>query len=80
MFSDEEIVFMYGRNAVISRKGRFTLVHLDRPSTDLVRARTDNFDADEFFNCGCRVCQLMKEGGIVVFDELPYDDEDILLE
>ena len=80
MLSDEEILFMYGRNAVISRKGRFTLVHLDRPSVDLVRARTNNFDADEFFNCGCRVCKFMKEGGVVVFDELPYDDEDILLE
>ncbi len=80
MFSDEEILFIYGRTAVISRKDRFTLVHLDRPSADLVRARTDSFDADEFFNCGCKVCQLMKDGGIVLFDEFPYDDEDILLE
>ncbi len=73
MFSDEEIFFMYGRNAVVSRKGRFTLVHLDRPSADLVHP-------DEFFSCGCRVCQLMNEGGVVVFDDLPYEDEDILLE
>jgi hypothetical protein len=80
MLSDEEILFLYGRNAVISRKGRFTFVHLDRPSAELVRARTENFDPDEFFECGCRVCQLIKEGGVVVFDDSPYDDEEILLE
>jgi hypothetical protein len=80
MFSDEEILLIYGKNAVISRKGRFTFVHLDRPSPNLVRARTENFDPDEFFKCGCRVCQLTKEGGVVVFDDSPYDDEEILLE
>jgi len=80
MFSDEEILLIYGKNAVISRKGRFTFVHLDRPSVDLVRARTDNFDPDEFFKCGCKVCELTREGGVVVFDDSPYEDEEILLE
>ena len=80
MLSDEEIVFMYGKNAVISRKGRFTFVHLDRPSAELVQARTENFDPEEFFKCGCPVCRLTKEGGVVVFDDSVYDDEEILLE
>jgi hypothetical protein len=80
MISDEEIFFMYGKNAVISRKGRFTLVHLDRPTTELVRVRTENFDPDEFFDCNCPICDLTKEGGIVVFDESPFDEEEILLE
>ena len=80
MFSDEEILLIYGKNAVISRKGRFTFVHLDRPSVDLVRARTENFDPDEFFQCGCKVCELTREGGVVVFDDSPYEDEEILLE
>jgi len=80
MFSDEEILLIYGKNAVISRKGRFTFVHLDRPSVDLVRARTDNFNPDEFFKCGCKVCELTREGGVVVFDDSPYEDEEILLE
>ena len=80
MISDEEIFFMYGKNAVISRTGRFTLVHLDRPSIELVRVRTENFDPDEFFDCSCRICELTKEGGIVVFDDSPYDEEEILLE
>ena len=80
MFSDEEILLLYGKNAVISRKGRFTFVHLDRPSMDLVRARTETFDPDEFFKCGCKVCELTREGGVVVFDDSPYEDEEILLE
>jgi hypothetical protein len=80
MFSDEEILLLYGKNAVISRKGRFTFVHLDRPSVDLVRVRTETFDPDEFFKCGCKVCELTREGGVIVFDDSPYEDEEILLE
>ena len=80
MLSDEEIFFMYGKNTVISRKGRFTFVHLDRPSAGLVLARTENFDPDEFFKCDCRVCQLTKEGGVVIFDDTAYEDEEIFLE
>jgi hypothetical protein len=80
MVSDDEIFFMYGRNAVISRKDRFTFVHLDRPSAELIRARTANFDPDEYFKCGCTVCELIKEGGIILFDDSPYEDEEILLE
>ena len=80
MISDEEILFMYGKNAIISRKGHFTFVHLDRPSADLVRDRTENFDPEEFFMCDCRICRLTKEGGIVVFDDSGYEAEEILLE
>jgi hypothetical protein len=80
MLSDEEILFIYGKNAIISRQGRFTFIHLDRPSADLVRSRTENFDAEEFFKCDCRICELTKEGGIIIFDDSAYDDEEILLE
>jgi hypothetical protein len=80
MLSDEEILFMYGKNAVISRKDRFTFVHLDRPSAQLVRVRTENFDADEYFKCNCRICQVTKEGGVVIFDDSVYEVEDILLD
>ena len=80
MLSDEEILFMYGKSAVISRTGRFTLIHLDRPSAELVRARTESFNPDEFFDCSCRICGLAKESGIVIFDDSSYDEEEILLE
>jgi len=80
MLSDEEILFMYGKTAVISRRGRYTFVHLDRPSVELVRARTANFDPEEYFKCDCNICALTREGGVVVFDDSAYDDEEILLE
>jgi hypothetical protein len=80
MLTDDEIFFVYGKNAVISRKGRFTFVHLDRPSEELVRSRTDTFDPDEFFRCDCQICKITKDGGVVVFDDSPYDEEEILLE
>jgi hypothetical protein len=80
MLSDDEILFLYGKNAVISRKGRFTLVHLDRPSAELIRVRTECFDPEDFFACDCPICALSKEGGVVVFDDSSYDDEEILLE
>lgn len=80
MLSDEEILFLYGQNAVISRTGGFTLVHLDRPSAELVRSRTENFDPDEFFHRDCRICELTKQNGIVIFDDSAYEEEEILLE
>ena len=76
MISDEEIFLLYGKNAVVSRKGTFVLVHLDRPSRELVRARTQSFDPDTFFDRDCRVCSLMREGGIVVFDDSSFDDDE----
>ena len=80
MLSDKEILFIYGKNCVISRKGPFTFVHRDRPSAQLVRQRTESFDPDEFFKCDCRICELTKEGGVIVFDDSGYEDEEILLE
>jgi hypothetical protein len=80
MLSDEEILFLYGKNAVVSRKDRFTFVHLDRPSAELVRLRTETFDPDEYFKCNCRICEVTKEGGVVIFDDSGYEVEEILLE
>ncbi len=80
MLSDAEIFFLYGKSAVISRREPFTFVHLDHPSAELLRSRTENFDPDEFFKCDCSICRLAKEGGVVVFDDFAYDDEEILTE
>ena len=76
MLSDEEIAFLYGKDAIVSRKGRFILVHLDRPSRAVVVSRTREFDPDGFFDTACPVCQLLKEGGVVVFDDTEYGDEE----
>jgi hypothetical protein len=78
MLSNEEIALLYGKNAIVSRKGRFTLIHLDRPSRAVVRARTREFDPERFFDGACPVCQLLKQGGVVVFDDTEYGhDEEI---
>jgi hypothetical protein len=69
MVTPEEIRLIYGENAVISRKGAFTLVHLDRPSKAVVRARTRAFDPSTYFLDDCPLCQLAREGGVIVYDE-----------
>ena len=73
--SDEEVLFRYGKDAVISRKGAFVLVHLDRPAPGLVRSRTDAFDPDDFFCADCGMCQMLKEGGVVIFDDSVFEDD-----
>ena len=81
MISDEEIHLLYGENAAISRKGPFVLVHLDRPSRELIHHRTEHFDPDAYFERNCSICALQREAGLIVFDEGRYDDEEeILLE
>ena len=52
---------------------------LQRPSKE-ERERPMNFDPGEFFKCDCKVCDLTKEGGIVIFDDSAYEDEEILLD
>ena len=81
MISKKEILLLFGQNAIISRKGRFVLVHLDRPSRAVVRARTEDSNPDEFFDSDCPICQTQKEGGIVVFDDglLDLPSEEIVI-
>jgi hypothetical protein len=56
-------------------------VHLDRPSSALVRSRTEEFVPEDYFDDDCWLCQMQKNGGIVVFDDdSAYEDEEILLE
>ena len=78
MLSDEEIHALYGKDAVISRKGRFILVHLDNPDKSTVRRRRREFDPSTFFFDDCPLCTLLKESGIVVFDDSIFECEDEL--
>jgi len=75
--TDAEIHALYGENAVISRKARFTLVHLDSPSLEVVRQRRRDFDPATFFCGDCPLCELMKESGVIVFDESVVDGDDV---
>ena len=69
MLADDEIRFLYGKTAIITRKGSFILVHLDHPSRGVIRRRTREFNPERFFVDDCPLCQMMKEGGVVVYDE-----------
>ena len=67
--SAAEIRALYGKGAVISRKGLFTLVHLDNPSPAVVRQRRCEFDPAKVFCADCPLCRLLKEAAVIVFDE-----------
>jgi hypothetical protein len=76
MLSNKDIRALYGRDAVISRKGAFVLVHLDRPAAATIRRRTREFDPRQIFCADCPLCQMLKESGVVVFDDSIFSDED----
>ena len=69
-----EIRFLYGPDAVISIKEPFTFIHLDRPDIHTIAKRTAEFNPDAYFACDCRICQVTKESGVVVFDDAAYAD------
>jgi hypothetical protein len=75
--TDAEVRALYGNNAVISRKARFTLVHLDNPSPEVIRQRRDDFDPATFFCGDCPLCGLMEESGVIVFDDSVIDRDDV---
>jgi len=74
MLTIREVRALYGKQAVISRKGPFVLVHLDNPSQALIRRRRREFDPEVHFCADCPLCQILKLGGIVVFDDSVFDD------
>lgn len=70
--SDEELKKMFGDNAVITRVGRFNLIHLDNPNEEELERRVRDFDPYDYFEDDCPLCRLMREeGGNIVYDELP---------
>jgi hypothetical protein len=67
--SDEALRKVYGNEAVISRVGRFTLIHLDSPTPETVHKREKEFDPADFFFDDCPLCAMAKEeGGHIIFD------------
>jgi hypothetical protein len=79
MLSKKEVRRLYGKDAVVSRRGSYLLVHLDKPSPELVRQRTREFNPDSYFSPDCPLCEMLKEGGVVVYDDSMCEgDADIL--
>jgi hypothetical protein len=75
--SDADVRALYGEHAVISRKGRFTLVHLDNPSRGVIRRRRRLFDPATYFCADCPLCALLKESGVIVFDDAADVDDEV---
>lgn len=74
--SDEYCRQVYGKNAVITRLGYITIVHLDNPSKKEIRKRTEEIMCEELtgeaYNDDCPLCQEMKNHP----HEIVYYDQD----
>ncbi len=67
--SERDLKKMFGKDAVISRIGKFNLIHLDNPSPKEEARRIKHFDPDIFFEDDCPICSMLKKkGGNVIYD------------
>ena len=72
---DEFIKKHYGQDAIIVRLGYINIIHLDHPSEQTIRERTEEIMReelnDETFFDDCPLCQEMKEHpyDIVYYDK-----------
>ena len=66
----------YGPDAVVVRLGQIKIIHLDRPSPETIRKRTEEIMreelTDEAFFDDCPLCQEMKRHP---YDIVYYDQE-----
>ncbi len=66
---EKDLKRMFGENAVVSRIGKFNLIHLDNPSPEEEERRVRNFNPDSLFEDDCPICRMLKrQGGNVVYD------------
>jgi hypothetical protein len=78
MISDKELRLIYGKDIAISRKGSFALVHLDRPPLELILERTEEFNPETFFCEHCPFCQMVKDSGVLIFNDSIYEEDEIM--
>jgi hypothetical protein len=78
MISDKELRLIYGKDISISRKGPFALVHLDMPTRELIRERTEEFNPETFFCEHCPFCQMVKDSGVLIFNDAIYEEDEIM--
>ena len=68
--SEDALRRVYGDDAVFSRVGIFTLVHLDSPTPETIARRSSEFDPREFFVDDCPLCEASRShGGHIVFSD-----------
>jgi hypothetical protein len=78
MISDKELRLIYGKDIAISSKGLFVLVHLDRPAEELIRERTAEFNPETFFCDHCPFCQMVKDSGVLIFNDAVFEEDEIM--
>ena len=78
MISDKELRLIYGKNISISRKGSFVLVHLDRPDAEQIRERTEEFNPESYFCDHCPFCQIVKDSGILIFNDAIFEEDEFM--
>jgi len=78
MISDKELRLIYGKDISISRKSSFVLIHLDRPDAALIRERTEEFNPETFFCEHCPFCQMVKDSGVLIFNDAIFDEDEIM--
>lgn len=68
--SARELKRVFGSDAVVSRIGKFNLIHLDNPSPEEEARRVANFNPDLLFEDDCPICRMIKSnGGNVIYDD-----------
>lgn len=68
--SEEQMRRIYGEDAVISRVGKFNLIHLDNPGPEEVEKRVAEFDPRDLYEDDCPLCRMLREeGGDVILGE-----------
>ena len=65
---EDELKRIYGEDAVITRLGKYNLIHLDHPDPEEVERRLGEFDPDELYEDDCPLCQMLRiQGSNVVY-------------
>ena len=68
--SDAELRSIYGEHAIISRVGKYNLVHLDYPSPEVIRERIEEVKSGggHDYDDDCPLCRAQREmGGEIVY-------------
>jgi len=74
--SERELLDQYGETAVISRLGKYNLIHLDRPEPEEIERRIQEFDPDELFEDDCPICQMLRNESCDVIYDGSWEEED----
>ena len=73
--TEDELRRLYGAGALITRMGRYNLIHLDAPSPEEIAKRVSEFDPDDLFEDDCPLCRMLREEHCDVIYDGAFGDE-----